>query len=115
MSKKEEFKDFVRKNPNLIKHVKSNDMTWQKFYELWDLYGEDNKVWNDYKEKEEATKDSAFTLGTLLSSLKNINMDTVQKNLGGIQKAVEFFQDTMKKDDKKTTYEPRPLFRKFED
>ena len=22
-------------------------MSWQKFYELYDLYGEDNNVWND--------------------------------------------------------------------
>jgi hypothetical protein len=25
-------------------------MTWQQFYEMYDLYGEDNEVWNDFKE-----------------------------------------------------------------
>ena len=24
-------------------------MTWQKFYEQWSLYGEDENVWKDYK------------------------------------------------------------------
>ena len=39
------FKMFVRKNPNLIKYVNNNEMTWQKFYEMYDLYGEDNIVY----------------------------------------------------------------------
>ena len=34
---KEEFKGFVQKNPKLIEYVRNNEMTWQKFYELYDL------------------------------------------------------------------------------
>lgn len=41
---KEEFKSFVRKNPSLIKYVNNNSMTWQKFYEMYDMYGESNDV-----------------------------------------------------------------------
>ena len=28
-------------------------MTWQKFYEIYDLYGKDNAIWNDYLGKKE--------------------------------------------------------------
>ena len=42
--KKEEFKQFVRQNPGLIKYVKSGEMSWQKYYEIYDLYGE-----NEYR------------------------------------------------------------------
>ena len=51
------FKMFVRKNPNLIKYVNNNEMTWQKFYEMYDLYGEEHDIWNDYvkEEKKEET------------------------------------------------------------
>ena len=45
--KKEEFKEFVKKNPKLITYVNNNEMTWQKFYEMYDLYGESNEVWKD--------------------------------------------------------------------
>ena len=45
MDKKEEFKAFVRKNPILIKYVKNNEMNWQKFYEIYDIYGETHEVW----------------------------------------------------------------------
>ena len=39
MSKIDDFKEFVRKNPSLISQVKENNMTWQQFYEFYDLYG----------------------------------------------------------------------------
>ena len=47
--KNDEFKKFVRNNPQLINYVKSNQMTWQQFYEIYDLYGENDNIWNDFK------------------------------------------------------------------
>ena len=44
MANKEEFKNFVRKNPTLVNYVNNNEMTWQKFYEMYDMYGESNDV-----------------------------------------------------------------------
>ena len=54
---KEQFKSFVRKNPILVKYVDSNEMTWQKFYEMYDLYGEENSVWDKYLNNNIASKD----------------------------------------------------------
>ena len=48
MNKKDEFKNFVKKNPSLIKHVKDGSMSWQKYYEIYDMYGEDENAWKDY-------------------------------------------------------------------
>ena len=48
MTKIDEFKEFVKKNPSLLKSIKTGDMTWQKYYEMYDMYGEDKNVWNDY-------------------------------------------------------------------
>ena len=42
------FKDFVRENPYLINYVKKDKMTWQKFYEIYDLYGPNDSIWNDF-------------------------------------------------------------------
>ena len=75
--KKEEFKEFVKNNPKLITFVKNNEMTWQKFYEMYDLYGADNKVWDKYikeeviEKKEEVVKSvaSGFTLSEFINSL----------------------------------------------
>ena len=53
MTKVDNFKEFVKKNQVLVTYVKENKMTWQKFYELYDLYGEDNSIWDKYVKEEE--------------------------------------------------------------
>ena len=45
---KDSFKAFVKNNPNLVNYVKNNEMSWQKFYEMYDLYGEEHEIWKSY-------------------------------------------------------------------
>ena len=52
MSKKDDFKEFASKNPSLAKYIENGEMSWQKFYELYDIYGEDESVWSKYKNSE---------------------------------------------------------------
>ena len=47
MSKVDEFKEFVRKNPKLLSYVKKGESSWQKFYEIYDLYGDNETAWKD--------------------------------------------------------------------
>ena len=112
MSKKEEFKQFVKKNPKLVKYVKSGESNWQKFYEIYDLYGEDENAWKEYL-------GVATTVGTLdmLSWLKNINLDSVQSGVTNLQKVLGLVQDFSSKDDNKPNkeYKPRPIYKHFED
>ena len=107
---KEEFKAFVKERPYLIDYVNKGDMTWQKFYELYSLYGESSDVWNKYK------KDETINLSGLTDILKKVDMDQVKKGVNGLQKIIELVQGLLIKDEvEKDTYEPRRLFKKFED
>lgn len=121
---KEQFKEFVKKNPILIKYVDSNEMTWQKFYEMYDLYGDDNSVWDKYLESNKTnsisdiTKTSAFN--DFIAFLKTINLDSLQEGIGSIQRVLGVFQDfSGNKDNSSNTdkkeYKPRPLYKHFED
>ena len=102
---KEQFKEFVKKNPILIKYVDSNEMTWQKFYEMYDLYGDDNSVWDKYLVSDtkkdntlkDITKTSAFT--DFIAFLKTINLDSLQEGIGSIQRVLGVFQDFSGKKD----------------
>ena len=47
MSNKEDFKKFVYKNPKLIDYVKQNNISWQSLYEIYDIYGEKEEIWNE--------------------------------------------------------------------
>lgn len=125
MSKKEEFKLFVKNHPELIKFVKSNEMSWQKFYEIYDIYGNNNEVWNKYFSKldEEVTNETEtkenFTVSDLINMAKNVDLNSVQKNITNISKALGLVQSLITKDSSgvstENTYTPRPLYKKFED
>lgn len=114
---KEEFKLFVRKKPELIKYVNDGSTTWQKVYEQWALYGEENEIWNNYKKEEPVKKEEMFNASTITDMIKKIDMNSVQKGVNSLQKMVELLQGFVVKDSvsAKNTYEPRQLFKKFED
>ena len=56
--KKDDFKNFVRTKPELIKYVKNGEMTWQKFYEIYDLYQE---LYKNEENIEDLTNPSSHT------------------------------------------------------
>lgn len=112
MGKIDEFKEFVKKNPKLIKYVKNEESTWQKFYEIYDLYGEDENAWKDYLGV--ATTTLAAT--DLFSWLKNINLDSIQSGVNNLQKVLGVVQDLKGSEEKVTNeYKPRPMYKHFED
>lgn len=115
MAKVDEFKAFVRKNPRLINYVKTGDMTWQKFFEIYDLYGEDLNVWKEYTEVATAT--TAATSAGFLDFLKNLDLDSVQNGVNSIQRVVGVLQDLSGKDSnvKVPEYKPRPIYKSFDD
>lgn len=121
---KEKFKEFVRTKPELIKYVSSGKETWQSLFEIWSLYGSDDKVWNNYssldvkEEKKEVKKEETFSFQSLIDSVKKLDMDSVKKGIGNVQKAIELLQGLTTKGSTATpssTYTPRQLFKKFED
>jgi len=122
MEKKEQFKGFVRKNPGLIKFVKNGEMNWQKFYEIYDLYGEDDEAWSDYLKKPEAeekvaTATKSASIGDFLGFLKTIDLDSLQETVSGLQRVLGVFGDLTNKNTEtpKQEYKPRPLYKHFDD
>jgi len=126
MAKIDEFKSFVRQNPNLANYIKDGSMTWQKFYELYDMYGSENEVWNSYKKNDvrndNVTKTAAslgsFTLADTLNFIKNIDLDSLQNGISSIQRVVGVVSDLTNKNtvsQNKSEYKPRPLYKHFED
>ena len=119
MKTKEEFKNFVNRNPSFANAVKDGTTSWQELFELYSLYDEDSKVWNKYK-KEEVIDGiaSSLSLSSIIDTLKGINLDSFQNNLESIQKAVSFLEEITKKDDKeeiKTTPKDENIDRFYSD
>ena len=91
--KKEKFKEFVKKNPILLKYVKNGSMTWQKFYEMYDMYGEDEKIWKDYFSD---TTSSVASLG-LFDFIKSLDFESIQNGVNSMQRVLSLLQDMSKK------------------
>lgn len=123
MSNKEEFKLFVKSHPELIRYVKNGEMTWQKFYETYSLYGKENDVWNKYFNNNEEIKENTnekkenVSITDVIDMVKKVDLNSVQKNITNISKVLGIVQSLITKDEVNTTesYTPRPLYKKFED
>lgn len=116
MSTKDEFKVFVRKNPSLITKVNNGETSWQKLYEIFDLYGEDSDAINTLlNNTREVNKD----IKTLFNNLKNMNMDNVKNNINSLKKAVDFLTELTGNNKEEVItnkiFKERPINKIFED
>ena len=120
MANIDDFKSFVRKNPSLITYVKNNNDSWQKIYEVYDLYGEDDKAWEKYLKPtvEESKSSKSTSLNDLVNMAKNIDVDKVQNGITSLQKALGLFSELFVNkgsSDTTNTYQPRAIYKRFED
>ena len=112
MDKKSAFKEFISHHPEILTYIKEKKNTWQDFYEIYDIYGENEDAWNKYFNN----KSTESSLGELTNLFKNINMDNVQKHINNAQKAVSLIQElTSKNSTNIVTKTPRPITKFFGD
>lgn len=112
---KDSFKNFVKQNPQIISYVKNNDTSWQKLYEVYDMYGEDKEIWNTYlKQETKDIKSNAFN--ELVNMAKNIDIDKMQSGVTSLQKALGLFSELfITKNSNVSSYQPRAVYKRFED
>ena len=114
MDNLDNFKLFVKDNPTFAKFIKDGSMTWQKFYELYDMYGEESSVWDEFKQVS-SSKNSP-TLNDIINIAKNIDMNKFQDGVNSLSKAVGLFSDLFaNKNNNSNEYTPRAVYRRFDD
>ena len=120
---KESFKQFAKQHPEFIKYINNGEMTWQKFYELYDMYGDNSDIWNKYGSVPEIRENNTSnllgdtSLKDIFNVVKQIDLDTVKKGVDGLQKAVGLIQDITgnKSSNNQANYQRRPMYKYFED
>lgn len=115
MSKKDEFKVFAKTHPELVESIRNGDASWQNLYEIYDIYGDDDRAWKNYLKKSTPT-----SVNPLTDIVKNIDMDSVQKHINTAQKALGLVQELTGKSSgasavSKGPVTPRPINKFFED
>ena len=79
----DEFKEFLKTIPSIKQDVLNGRYTWQQLYEIFVMYGKDDKFWLPYK-----TGNSGFDLNMLLEVIKNIDLNALSSSLGSIEKVL---------------------------
>ena len=95
MDKKELFKNFIGAHPEILKYIKNKEMTFQDFFEIYDIYGEESNVWDQYFKDNIETDDNK--LKELSGLLKNINIDSIEHHVNNAQKVIGIIQELTKK------------------
>lgn len=93
MNKIDEFKAFMRTIPSIREEVSSGRYTWQQLYEIYDVYGQDDKLWQPYQK-------SVIDLSSVLEVLKNVDLNALSKSFEGIQKILDLVGGLVVKEEK---------------
>ena len=113
MNNIDKFKQFVKLNPTFASYIKDGSMTWQKFYELYDMYGEDSTIWDSFMKEE---KRNSPTLNDIVNMAKNIDMNKLHDGVNSLSKAVSLFSELfVSKEAPGNNYEPRTIYQRFDD
>ncbi len=121
MSKIEDFKEFIRNKPELVEYIKNKEMTMQSFYEIYDVYGNNEEAWKPYERSISNPSNNIISPSKITDIMKNINLDEIQKHINTAQKALGVVEDLTTKGTAnienaiKGPLSPRPLNKFFED
>ena len=109
MTKKDEFKIFASKNKYLANAVNSGKTTWQKLFEMFDIYGEKSDIWNSFKIVKEVKeeKNLSSTVKSVIDNIKKIDVDKLEENIGSLQKALGFLEEIVVTKDSKKEDKPK--------
>ncbi len=102
-----EFKTFINKHPALIKKIRKSGRSWQEYYEQWALLGEDDPLWDEYKEaeteweKEEQDEgEGSFEknkelFSNLIKMTENMDLNKVQKQIDSFNNTISVIQELL--------------------
>ena len=98
----DEFKEFLKTIPSIKQDVLNGRYTWQQLYEIFVMYGKDDKFWQPYK------TGNNFDLNMLVEVIKNIDLNALSNSLNSIEKVLNVVNTFL---DKKEPEKENKLFK----
>ncbi len=105
VDKLDEFKEFAKTKPFLKERVKKKETTWQELYEHYDLFGENDELFQEKEEKvetptseesEKEEKKEDASLGGILDALNGFNPEKISEGLSGMKKILNILGEVTK-------------------
>ena len=94
----QQFKDFVKKHPKLIQEVRKGNKDWQEVFEDWYLLGENDLMWQQYKDDQTSgTKEKEVTgktdfMNQIFTAVKKMDMNSVNHHLTNMSSTISTLQ-----------------------
>ncbi|NRG45466.1 YlbD family protein [Bacillus sp. CRN 9] len=92
----EQFKQYVKAHPEIIKQVRSGKKKWQELYEEWYLLEDEAETYNpaadNHSKNEENTDKSNDWMTNVVGSLKNMDVDQMQGYIANMSQALAAIQ-----------------------
>ncbi|MCM3178382.1 YlbD family protein [Cytobacillus horneckiae] len=92
----EQFKQYVKAHPEIIKQVRSGQKKWQELYEEWYLLEDEaetsNPAADNHSKNEENTDKSNDWMTNVVGSLKNMDVDQMQGYIANMSQALAAIQ-----------------------
>ena len=93
MEKLDEFKEFIKTIPNIKQDVLDGRYTWQQLYEIYVMYGKDDKFWQVYKNNSSID---------FMDIIKNIDVNALTNSLNAIEKLLQMASGLLSKPQEET-------------
>lgn len=87
---KETFISFARVHPELAKEVLKGNASWQQLYEIFEIYGGNHSIWNQFIKKDSIDLNS---FKEIFEAMKKVDLNQVQEGIGNLQKTIGYLQD----------------------
>ncbi|TFE00261.1 spore coat protein YlbD [Jeotgalibacillus salarius] len=81
-----DFKEYLRKNPDLIKKVRREEATWQELYEDWLIFG---------NERKSSSIEFEQVFSAVKEKIQHIDPSQIEKYSKQIQTGLDFFQEML--------------------
>nr|WGD69111.1 YlbD family protein [Bacillus subtilis] len=96
-----DFKQFVKKHPKLIKEVRKEQRSWQDVYENWVLFGESDPIWDPYREPEavaeavpEIPQKNDF-VSKMVTAVKKMDVNQMNEQINKMSQSISSLQSLL--------------------
>jgi hypothetical protein len=96
----QQFKDFVKVNPEMIREVRKGKYSWQELYEDWYLLGEEDSRWQEFKVQNQTEKsvpkkensNSREWMSQIMNTVKKMDTNQLQEYISNLSQALGAIQ-----------------------
>ncbi|KAA6452982.1 YlbD family protein [Bacillus swezeyi] len=97
----DKFKQFIKRHPKLISEVRKGEKSWQEVYENWVLLGEDDAIWDPYRENEKTREKASGESGKndfiskMVTAVRRMDANQMNEQIDKMSQSISSLQSLL--------------------